>query len=315
MGEGFVLLPGMELMGCQGLAVPSEVMHHVVRVESSYNPYAIGVVGGRLARQPKNLPEALATVRMLEGRGFNFSIGLAQVNRYNLDKYGLDSYEKAFEPCANLQAGSKILAECYQRANGDWGKSFSCYYSGNFSTGFKHGYVQKIYASVRQGREIDAGPTTPAIEVVGRTARRTVPVSRHPLYSTGSRAVSQPTADTFEATVTAIPPSRSVIASPSRVQPVPSRIEQVDPVASFLASEPVMAPPQVAEAPPALPAQAAMPMGRAVLASETTGIARAVAAQPEIPPADEPSVAKRRGQAGDKAFVVSHPDQDDAFVF
>jgi type IV secretion system protein VirB1 len=188
------LLPGMELMGCQGLAVPTEVMHHVVRVESSYNPYAIGVVGGRLARQPKNLPEALATVRMLEGRGFNFSIGLAQVNRYNLDKYGLDSYEKAFEPCANLQAGSKILAECYQRANGDWGKSFSCYYSGNFSTGFKHGYVQKIYASVRQGREIDAGPNAPAIEVIGRTARRTVPVSRHPLYSTGSPTLAQPAA-------------------------------------------------------------------------------------------------------------------------
>lgn len=30
------------------------------------------------------------------------------------------------------------------------GKSFSCYYSGNFETGFKHGYVQKIYASIRQ---------------------------------------------------------------------------------------------------------------------------------------------------------------------
>jgi type IV secretion system protein VirB1 len=306
------LLPGMELMGCQGLAVPSEVMHHVVRVESSYNPYAIGVVGGRLARQPKNLPEALATVRMLEGRGFNFSIGLAQVNRYNLDKYGLDSYEKAFEPCANLQAGSRILAECYQRANGDWGKSFSCYYSGNFSTGFKHGYVQKIYASVRQGREIDAGPTTPAIEVVGRTARRTVPVSRHPVYSTETRT-GQPVS--LPETPAAVLPTRTVIAAPSRVQPVPSRIESVDPIASFLASEPAVAPAQAVESVPALPAQAVMPMGRAVLASEATSVARAVAAQPATPVADEPPVAKRRGQAGDKAFVVSHPEQDDAFVF
>ena len=154
-------------------------MHHVVRVESSYNPYAIGVVGGRLVRQPKNLPEALATVRMLEGRGFNFSIGLAQVNRYNLDKYGLDSYEKAFEPCANLKAGSRILAECYKRAKGDWGKSFSCYYSGNFSTGFRQGYVQKIYASLRQERTSEEAPGSPAIEVVGRIARRTVPVTKH----------------------------------------------------------------------------------------------------------------------------------------
>lgn len=124
-------------------------MQHVVRVESSFNPYAIGVVGGRLVRQPGSLPEAVATARMLERRGYNFSLGLAQVNRANLRKYGLETYEKAFQPCPNLKAASRILAECYARANGDWPKSFSCYYSGDFSTGFRQGYVQKIYASVR----------------------------------------------------------------------------------------------------------------------------------------------------------------------
>ena len=140
-------------------------MHHVVNVESSFNPYAIGVVGGRLVRQPRNLPEAVATVRMLERRGYNFSLGVAQVNRYNLGKYGLDSYEKAFEICPNLQAGSRILAECYSRSNNDWGKSFSCYYSGNFVTGFRHGYVQKIYASInkRSGTYADSQ----AIALVG----------------------------------------------------------------------------------------------------------------------------------------------------
>jgi len=145
------MLPDIGLSQCPGLAVSMNVMHHVVRVESSYNPYAIGVVGGRLVRQPKNLPEALATVRMLEGRGYNFSLGLAQVNRYNLAKYGIGSYEQAFEACPNLKAGSEILAECYRRSNSDWGKSFSCYYSGDFATGFRHGYVQKIYASIRSG--------------------------------------------------------------------------------------------------------------------------------------------------------------------
>ena len=69
---------------CTDLAVPHDVMHHVVRVESSGNPYAIGVVGGRLQRQPKNLAEAVATAKMLEQKGFNFSLGLAQVNRYIL---------------------------------------------------------------------------------------------------------------------------------------------------------------------------------------------------------------------------------------
>lgn len=141
------MLPGMELMGCAELAVPAEVMHHVVRVESSYNPFAIGVVGGRLARQPRSLEEALSTSRMLEREGYNFSLGLAQVNRHNLRHYGLDSHEKAFDICPNLRAGAEILAECHTRAGGDWGKAFSCYYSGNFVTGYQHGYVQKVLAS------------------------------------------------------------------------------------------------------------------------------------------------------------------------
>ena len=305
------MLPGIELMGCQGLAVPSEVMHHVVRVESSYNPYAIGVVGGRLVRQPKNLPEALATVRMLEGRGFNFSIGLAQVNRDNLDKYGLDSYEKAFEPCANLTAGSKILAECYQRAKGDWGKSFSCYYSGNFSTGFRQGYVQKIYASVRQGREVDAAPSSPAIEVVGRAARRGVPVARHPLYS-----AAPSTEQATNAQPQAVQSSPPVVAAPSRTQRVPSRTEFVDPVASFLAAGPVpQAPAAEAAVPDPVTPPAAPLIGRAVPTTSVAGVAKVVASQSGSETADEQTVAKRRGSAGDKAFVISASDQDEAFVF
>lgn len=168
------MLPGMELMGCAELAVPQEVMRHVVRVESSFNPYAIGVVGGRLARQPRNLPEALSTVRMLEREGYNFSLGLAQVNRHNLEKYGL-SYETAFQACPNLQAGARILAECHGRAGGDWGKAFSCYYSGNFTTGFRHGYVQKVFASYRQEFE---GDLATAIPVIGSGTRQAVAPQR-----------------------------------------------------------------------------------------------------------------------------------------
>ena len=168
------MLPGMEMMGCWDLAVPTEVMQHVVKVESSFNPYAIGVVGGRLVRQPRSLPEALATVRMLEEKGYNFSVGLAQVNRYNLAKYGLSNYERAFETCPNLQAGARILAECRQRADGDWGKAFSCYYSGNFVTGYRHGYVQKVMASIRNQSDSNPG----AIALVDARSDRNVRSSR-----------------------------------------------------------------------------------------------------------------------------------------
>lgn len=142
------MLPGIELAACTDLAVPSEIMRHVVQVESSFNPYAIGVVGGRLVRQPRSLEEALATVRMLEGKGLDFSVGLAQVNRRNLASQGLTDYALAFQACPNLRAGARILADCHRRARGDWPRAFSCYYSGNFVTGFRHGYVQKLLDAI-----------------------------------------------------------------------------------------------------------------------------------------------------------------------
>jgi len=316
------LLPGMELMGCQGLAVPTEVMHHVVRVESSFNPYAIGVVGGRLVRQPKNLSEALSTVRMLESRGYNFSLGLAQVNRYNLDKYGLNSYERAFESCANLLAGSQILAECYRRSGGDWGKSFSCYYSGNFTTGFRHGYVQKIYASMRRGRDVEAAAPAgvPAIAVVGREARRTVPVSRHPLYADGSAPPIM-----GAATMPAEKPG-----APSRIQSVPSRIaneptyrtvealppQAVSPVAApqtvpaaVPASMPVGA--QYAAAGPAQLTPSA-PQGVALVAAPATVVANptAVATSPSQTEPPRPRSARDPALVGGQST-----EQDGAFVF
>ncbi|MEO8778723.1 MAG: lytic transglycosylase domain-containing protein, partial [Rhodanobacter sp.] len=147
----------MELLICPNLAVPAELMQHIVHVESGANPFAIGVVDGELARQPRNMDEALATAKMLESKGYNFSVGIAQINRVNLGRYGLDSYRKAFNTCDNLAVGAQILASCYGNAHGDWGKAFSCYYSGNFATGFRDGYVQKVYASInREAGGVDA---------------------------------------------------------------------------------------------------------------------------------------------------------------
>lgn len=197
------MFTGMELMACQNLAVSAEMMQHIVNVESANNPYAIGVVGGQLVRQPQNLGEALATAKMLETRGYNFSLGLTQVNRANLGKYGLDSYEKAFEACPNLSAGARILAQCYASSGGDWGKSFSCYYSGNFVTGYRDGYVQKVYASIsRNTKNTTADIAAAAIplqvidaQATPRTTARAAPnISNSAAYRTAIRSVVLDTA-------------------------------------------------------------------------------------------------------------------------
>lgn len=130
-----------ELLGCP-IVVEQQRMNAIVLTESSGQQYAVGVVEHVLNRQPRSEVEAVQLVKQLKADGINYSVGLAQVNQVNFSKYNLN-YSNMFDRCANLSAGSKILKACYVRFK-NWDKAYSCYYSGNAVTGFKHGYVQKV---------------------------------------------------------------------------------------------------------------------------------------------------------------------------
>ena len=129
--------------------------HALVSVESSFNPWAIGVVGGVLEHQPRNRAEAISTAKALQASGWSFSVGLSQINVRNLPRLGL-TLERAFEPCANLGAMQAILLDCFDRAEALSAppqmaqlvlrRALSCYYSGDFTTGYRQGYVRKVVA-------------------------------------------------------------------------------------------------------------------------------------------------------------------------
>ncbi len=129
--------------------VHADTARALVMVESSMNPHAIGVVSGELDRQPRRLGEALATASALQQQGWNFSVGLAQINVRNFGRLGLTALT-AFDPCRNLQAMQTILGECLDRAEHHapsqtaLREALSCYYSGNLVTGFTHGYVHRV---------------------------------------------------------------------------------------------------------------------------------------------------------------------------
>lgn len=114
----------------------------------------------------------MATAKQLAAKGWNFSLGLAQLNRVHLSHNQI-TYDQAFDACTNLQIGSKILEQCYGRAmqqgltpQAALRQAFSCYYSGNFWRGFqseganKPSYVQKVLASVTS----KALPVVPALQ-------------------------------------------------------------------------------------------------------------------------------------------------------
>lgn len=133
--------------------VAPATLRAMATVESSLNPHAIGVVNGKLARQPRNLPEAISTVMALRLQGVRFSAGLIQIYVRNWPTYHLD-HESVFDPCANLRAAAGILTACYSRASVKSSlpqvalrNALSCYYSNNFVTGYQHGYVQKVVSA------------------------------------------------------------------------------------------------------------------------------------------------------------------------
>ena len=127
----------------------------VSRVPSTRGRSASSVVRSCASRGTR--AEAQATARALRDAGWNFSVGLGQINVGNFERLGL-TVESAFEPCANLAAMQTVLAECFDRASGSASKAvdqfalrqaLSCYYSGNFDTGFRHGYVRKVVVAAR----------------------------------------------------------------------------------------------------------------------------------------------------------------------
>jgi type IV secretion system protein VirB1 len=149
------------------IALDNECLRHaqtpiaqaITSVESAFNPYAIGVVGGALVRQPRNKAEAVATVIALKTAGWNYDLGCRQINKANLAKYALD-LNTVFDPSKNAAVGSAIFEDCRKRAvvrfgDGEAGTraALSCYNSGNFSTGQrsiggKPSYADKVLSAL-----------------------------------------------------------------------------------------------------------------------------------------------------------------------
>jgi type IV secretion system protein VirB1 len=131
--------------------IHSATLHRLIVHESAGNPYAIGVNGNYvLKRQPKSYAEAIQQVQWLSERGYDFDVGLGQINIRNAKKLGLN-VQQLLAPCSNLRATAIILSECYERAYVRYPDeqialraALSCYNTGTFSKGFSNGYVQKF---------------------------------------------------------------------------------------------------------------------------------------------------------------------------
>lgn len=134
--------------------VHEDTMVGIVKTESNFNPYAIAEIiklKGKtqvVSHLPKSKEEAEQIINRLQKENKNYSVGLAQINKTNFDRFGVNAYS-LLDYCNNLRVSQKILQECYFKyRNVD--KMLSCYYSGNPLVGFYEenggsSYVSKVH--------------------------------------------------------------------------------------------------------------------------------------------------------------------------
>ena len=134
---------------CAPQVAPSTLMA-IIQVESGGNPWAIGVNGSvKLPYKPRSKEQAAFLATHVIRMGYSVDLGLMQINSYNLKGLGL-TVEQVLDPCTNLKAGATILTRGYLGAVKSRGHgqaalkaALSAYNTGNYTQGFKNGYVRK----------------------------------------------------------------------------------------------------------------------------------------------------------------------------
>lgn len=168
--------------------VAAETLLSVAKVESGFDPLAIGVNGKpAITVRATTLREAVEKASKLIDAGRSIDLGLGQINSRNLDWLGL-SIEAAFDPCLNLAASARVLSDGYargaERRRGEQPAlltAFSYYNTGHPDRGFQNGYVAKVtkaaaaivpaIATPGSGPPTDiAPPPPPAWDVFGAAA-------------------------------------------------------------------------------------------------------------------------------------------------
>lgn len=181
-------------------SVAPQTLLAVVRVESGFDPLAIGVNGPQRAQiHPATVAEATTTAGRLIDQGLSVDLGLGQINSKNLSALGL-TVSDAFDPCRNLAASAQVLADGYHRLAPGPGQeqaalltSLSLYNTGDTGRGFRNGYVAKVLTAVRQAApalapaggpsEVTPLPEPPAWDVFGRAAATATTLVFSPVLS------------------------------------------------------------------------------------------------------------------------------------
>ncbi len=130
-------------------SVAPETVLAIIQAESSGEPFALNVNGGRQPARQSSAAEAAATAQRYIAAGYSVDLGLGQINSRNMRWLGL-SWETVFDPCTNVAALARVLTTNYNavKAGRDPQSALrvalSMYNTGSQTRGFRNGYVAKV---------------------------------------------------------------------------------------------------------------------------------------------------------------------------
>jgi len=144
------------LMHACAPSVGPRTLAAVVAYESGGRAAAISDNSARRSYYPASTADAEELATRLLGSGHDLDLGLMQINVRNVRRLRL-TLRDAFDPCANLAAGSRILDQDYARAVRRFGPgqralfhALSAYNAGTYWSGT--GYARNVYRMAKRLR-------------------------------------------------------------------------------------------------------------------------------------------------------------------
>ena len=177
-------------------AVHPQTLAAIVKIESGFKPFAIGINKGTatLKRQPESKEEAIRAAKQLIAGGHNIDMGLGQINSENLPRLGI-TVDDVFDACKNLSAAAAILTDNYTRASARAGepqealkKALSAYNTGDFARGLPNGYVYRV---AQAGQQLAQGYTVPAIKIAPQAVAPSTNDASKPVALTATAPAQQ----------------------------------------------------------------------------------------------------------------------------
>jgi type IV secretion system protein VirB1 len=147
-------------------SVASETVLAIIQTESSGEPFALNVNGGRQPARQNSAADAAATARRYVAAGYSVDLGLGQINSRNMRWLGL-TWDTVFDPCTNVAALARVLTTNYNAVSAGRDPqvalrvALSMYNTGSQTRGFRNGYVAKVERNAGVAQSFASG--TPLI--------------------------------------------------------------------------------------------------------------------------------------------------------